>query len=135
MDQYYMIYWSAALICSSGVLPVSYTHLDVYKRQAADKWGIKEFTLLTYYTQFDKLQLTSWLEFFFRVREKHFLHQKIRGFLNRAKQACDLNCARAPSFRLVENIKKENIFWWGLKTVSYTHLDVYKRQGLGAPQM
>ena len=82
---------------------VSYTHLDVYKRQVYERKMTGSFMKL----RCDEVR---------PLDEKILLKNNIPGFLKMEK------CY----------VKNEGQYWYD--TVSYTHLDVYKRQGL-RPEM
>ena len=82
---------------------VSYTHLDVYKRQ-------------------DKI-------FIFDLSEDDEEHEKNLQTIKELNRNLEIKVCAGGNINRFEDIKK--IFYTGcLQAVSYTHLDVYKRQGL-----
>ena len=80
---------------------VSYTHLDVYKRQA----------------------LTEYLEGFVSERRRNRLHEVLAERTNHMTLVLE-DVYQSHNFSAV--LRSADIF--GIQTVSYTHLDVYKRQ-------
>ena len=107
---------------------VSYTHLDVYKRQTFNRAGfqsmiadvetgnvkrviVKDMSRLGR----DYLQVGMYTEIFFPEHDVHFIA---------VNDGVDSN-QEDNEFTPFRNIINE---WYAKDTVSYTHLDVYKRQ-------
>ena len=127
--------------------PVSYTHLDVYKRQlinnAINYTGADKVVRIRQVVEngFVTIQIIDtgegiapdllpyiW-ERYYRVDKTH--KRAVTGMglgLSIVKSLLDLHQAR---YGVESAVGKGSIFWFTLPPVSYTHLDVYKRQGYG----
>ena len=86
--------------------PVSYTHLDVYKRQV---WGLKSARILRLICRFGSFDLF------------HFILKSI----NTLKTYYHIFIILIPNI-LMQLPQLHTLIY--LTSVSYTHLDVYKRQ-------
>ncbi|QCD99241.1 LRR receptor-like serine/threonine-protein kinase FLS2 [Vigna unguiculata] len=113
--------------CLTGVSAVSYTHLEVYKRQLLNfKQGVSavSYTHLEVY----KRQLLNFKQGVSAVSYTHLEVYK-RQLLN-FKQGVS-----AVSYTHLEVYKRQLLnFKQGVSAVSYTHLEVYKRQLLNFKQ-
>ena len=102
--------------------PVSYTHLDVYKRQVQSGMGC-----------FMDVETQDCLNHL----EKKLFHRKGADFMGIYEEFFhqhffDENGAIDQyAFLKPDEEKNGNIFAFETGSVSYTHLDVYKRQGYG----
>ena len=88
-------------------VPVSYTHLDVYKRQVCDR-GYEAYNNIAH------LQQAGW-KYVMRIKE-----QEAFGIAD----GLQLPCYDEFDQYMELSLTRKN----SLETVSYTHLDVYKRQ-------
>ena len=96
-------------------IPVSYTHLDVYKRQPL----YKSTPVKVYMTpeEADNLEEGAKLHLKYTMNGK--LDVKVEYMFDEEKQETEVSFDSIPA-----------VFPTPVGAVSYTHLDVYKRQGL-----
>ena len=105
--------------CSAGAAPVSYTHLDVYKRQVQNLPGEQQGSAIVTGTFNDVVKLMA-------VRPLDVYKRQVYDRVFAADANGDVRVERDGQFGLVDSAGNEVVPC----AVSYTHLDVYKRQGL-----
>ena len=127
-------------------MAVSYTHLDVYKRQLLTRAGMfnidgRKNAPVNEAAVKVNLHVTRAFELF----KNHFVHARTRVHecrRNDGQRAALLNVARRAekSLRFVQRVRVHaagknlaGMRLHGVVAVSYTHLDVYKRQMMSAP--
>ena len=111
----------------TGAAPVSYTHLDVYKRQLLKDVVKEELpldTLLREYQQVMAGEDSAVFARMYQISETSGL--VIDGHI------CLYHCDPCPVWVRFE--EKQWAYMSGRKSVSYTHLDVYKRQPPARPR-
>ena len=119
------------MACADCVCPVSYTHLDVYKRQekkmylmAVDERDWPPVDCAEYYLfQLERVACSKW-----RHHSLSLIHIQmcIRDSNLFEKAATAKGITGEVLLQLLEGRLDNVVFRLG--TVSYTHLDVYKRQ-------
>ena len=118
-------------------MPVSYTHLDVYKRQPALLWQ-ENISVLKAARDFYSTDLDSVVV---NDKETYDLLAATGDFSGEGQPKLELYEEKTPlfaSFYAESKLEKalSQKVWLksgGYLAVSYTHLDVYKRQVVGRP--
>ena len=105
--------------------PVSYTHLDVYKRQGylrgkSRKDIVKDFVKILEQEKFRKLGSDKTESEKLKVTKRK-VEQQLK------KENIQVQIAETNQ-KIEEKTQKERAVWMKVGPVSYTHLDVYKRQ-------
>ena len=121
-----------------GIISVSYTHLDVYKRQVQDasiaestkklKFKLKQFRKLLLEEKEIKLEVV-----FFPYKVSMWDSLESIWFAARDDENCDAYVVPIPYYDRLPNGEFGTMHYEGnlypeYVPVSYTHLDVYKRQ-------
>ena len=98
-------------------MPVSYTHLDVYKRQQFLLHTVPE-------DEIDRILGQPGIELDYEFLGFTEVYGAVLSFVPKHYTIVDLGCYVAAQAYLFADYEK----YIGVDTVSYTHLDVYKRQ-------
>ena len=116
--------------------PVSYTHLDVYKRQSDDSTELNSNPALEIDYIVAPLRMALYLEYSTRIYsiylkyiapEDIFPYSIDEVFMDVTDYLHTYNMtARELAMTMIQDVLKTT----GITAVSYTHLDVYKRQAL-----
>ena len=105
--------------------PVSYTHLDVYKRQLLDKIRVRPDAQLLQTVLLRSMQQAVYSPD--NVGHFGLAYEAYAHFTSPIRRYPDLLIHRAIK-AVLNGDKYKAGDWNALGTVSYTHLDVYKRQ-------